>query len=78
MCPTELGYDANVAPSLRLLPIETRLQMQSLAEWRVKSDRWHEIPLDVGNADQIAKALEKSGGGAQGQFGQCACAGFLA
>ena len=59
MCPTELGYDANVAPSLRLLPIETRLQMQSLAEWRVKADRWHEIPLDVGNADQIAKALEK-------------------
>lgn len=59
MCPTELGYDANVAPSLRLLPIETRLQMQSLAEWRVKTDRWQEIPLDVGNADQIAKALEK-------------------
>ena len=59
MCPTELGYDASVAPSLRLLPIETRLQMQSLAEWRVKTDRWQEIPLDVGNADQIAKALEK-------------------
>ena len=59
MCPTELGYDASVVPSLRLLPIETRLQMQSLAEWRVKADRWLEIPLDVGNADQIAKALEK-------------------
>lgn len=59
MCPTELGYDAGVAPSLRLLPIETRLQMQSLAEWRVKADRWQHIPLDVGDADQIAKALEK-------------------
>lgn len=59
MCPTELGYDASVAPSLRLLPIETRLQVQSLAEWRVKTDRWQHIPLDVGNADQIAKALEK-------------------
>jgi hypothetical protein len=59
MCPTELGYDAHVAPSLRLLPIETRLQMQSLAEWRVKPDYWHELPLDVSNADQIAKALEK-------------------
>ena len=59
MCPTELGYDANVAPSLRLLPIETRLQMQGLAEWRMKAERWTEIPLDVGNADQIAKALEK-------------------
>lgn len=59
MCPTELGYDAEFAPSLRLLPIETRLQMQGLAEWRLKPDRWVEIPLDVNNADQIATALEK-------------------
>ena len=59
MCPTELGYDASLAPSLRLLPIETRLQLQGLAEWRVKPERWIEIPLDVNNADQIAKALEK-------------------
>ncbi len=59
MCPTELGYDAAIAPCLRLLPIETRLQMQSLSEWRLKTDHWLEIPLDVGNADQIAKSLEK-------------------
>ena len=59
MCPTELGYEPSVPPSLRLLPIETRLQVQSLAEWRIKPDRWHEIALDVGNADQIAKTLEK-------------------
>src|SRR5690606_19696234 len=59
MCPTELGYDASSPPSLRLLPIETRLQVQSLAEWRVKPDRWEEIRLAVGDADQIAKALEK-------------------
>ncbi|WP_236749163.1 dynamin family protein [Acidovorax carolinensis] len=59
MCPTELGYDASLAPSLRLLPIDTRLQLQGLAEWRLKHDRWLEFPLDVNNADQIAKALEK-------------------
>lgn len=59
MCPTELGYEADVPPCLRLLPIETRLQTQSLAEWRMKRDRWQEIPLDVGDADQIAKAVEK-------------------
>ena len=34
MCPTELGYDADVPPCLRLLPIETRLQPQALMEWR--------------------------------------------
>lgn len=59
MCPTELGYDAGAVPSLRLLPIETRLQVRSLAEWRIKPDSWQEIPLEVGNANQIAKALEK-------------------
>jgi hypothetical protein len=32
MCPTEMGYDAEVPPCLRLLPIETRLQPQSLME----------------------------------------------
>ena len=59
MCPTELGYDPSVAPCLRLLPIETRLQLKSLAEWRLKPDRWVEVALDIHDAGQIAKALEK-------------------
>ncbi|BEU95614.1 dynamin family protein [Acidovorax sp. DW039] len=59
MCPTELGYESSLPPSLRLLPIETRLQMQGLTELRLKPERWVEIPLDVNDADQIARALEK-------------------
>ena len=59
MCPTELGYDARFAPSLRLLPIETRLQSPGLAEWRARREHWTEIALDVRNAEQIAKAIEK-------------------
>lgn len=59
MCPTELGYDSSVAPCLRLLPIDTRLQLKSLAEWRLKPDRWVEVALDIHDAGQIAKALEK-------------------
>lgn len=59
MCPTELGYDAEVEPCLRLLPIETRLQPQGLAEWRLRPERWVKIPLDVNDADQISKAFEK-------------------
>ncbi|GAA4424411.1 dynamin family protein [Acidovorax lacteus] len=59
MCPTELGYDAERAPSLRLLPIETRLQPLGLADWRSRHDRWLEIPLDVQDADQLARSLEK-------------------
>lgn len=59
MCPTELGYEPNSRPSLRLLPIETRLQSQGLEEWRLRSDQWVEIALDIHDADQIAKAVEK-------------------
>ncbi|RYF07143.1 MAG: dynamin family protein [Comamonadaceae bacterium] len=59
MCPTELGYDLATPPSLRLLPIETRLQPQGLAEWRLKPERWVSIPLDVNSADQLAQSLEK-------------------
>ena len=59
MCPTEMGYDADVPPCLRLLPIETRLQPQALMEWRMAPEKWTRIDLDVNNPQQLAKALEK-------------------
>ena len=59
MCPTELGYDADVPPCLRLLPIETRLQTQALMEWRLVPEKWSHIDLDVNDPAQLAKALEK-------------------
>lgn len=59
MCPTELGYDADVPPCLRLLPIETRLQTQPLMEWRAVPEQWTRIDLDVNDAGQLAQALEK-------------------
>ncbi len=59
MCPTELGYDADVPPCLRLLPIETRLQPQALMEWRAVPDKWTRIDLDVNDPGQLAQALEK-------------------
>ncbi len=59
MCPTELGYDADVPPCLRLLPIETRLQTQALMEWRLVPEKWTRIDLDVNDPAQLAQALEK-------------------
>ena len=59
MCPTELGYDADVPPCLRLLPIETRLQTQALMEWRAVPEKWTRIDLDVNDPAQLAQALEK-------------------
>jgi hypothetical protein len=59
MCPTELGYDAEIPPCLRLLPIETRLQPQSLLDWRNAPDKWERVDLDVTDARQLARAIQK-------------------
>jgi hypothetical protein len=59
MCPTELGYDADVPPCLRPLPIETRLQPQPLMEWRAVPEKWLRVDLDVNDPAQLAKAFEK-------------------
>ena len=59
MCPTELGYDNDVPPCLRLLPIETRLQPQALMEWRAVPEKWTRVDLDVNDPSQLAQAFEK-------------------
>jgi hypothetical protein len=59
MCPTELGYDAEVPPCLRLLPIETRLQPQSLQDWRNAPEKWERVDLDVNDPQQLARAIQK-------------------
>jgi hypothetical protein len=59
MCPTELGYDADVPACLRLLPIQTRLQPQALMEWRLVPEKWTRVDLDVNDGAQLAGAMEK-------------------
>jgi hypothetical protein len=59
MCPTEMGYDPEVPPCLRLLPIETRLEPQALMEWRMAPEKWTRIDLDVNNSHQLAASFEK-------------------
>lgn len=59
MCPTELGYEPDVPPCLRLLPIETRLQPKSLLDFRNAPDKWERIDLDVNDPQQLARAIQK-------------------
>ena len=61
MCPTELGYDADVPPCLRLLPIETRLQPQPLMEWRAVPEKWMRVDLDVNDPAPAGEGLRESG-----------------
>ncbi|HET9977839.1 MAG TPA: dynamin family protein [Burkholderiaceae bacterium] len=57
MCPVELGYDAATPPVLALLPIDTRLEPQSLNDLRARADLWTRIRLDPDSPDQLAEAL---------------------
>ncbi len=59
MCPTEMAYDPDIPPCLRLLPIESRLQPQALMEWRQAPEKWERIDLDVTSPKQLAEALAK-------------------
>jgi hypothetical protein len=57
MCPVELAWDGSLGPMLSLLPIESRLEGLSLAELRSQPRAWRSIPLQVGDADQLAQVL---------------------
>ncbi len=57
MCPVEIGYDAGLPPMLALLPIDTRLEAQSLTELRAKPALWTQLPLDPTSPDKLAEAL---------------------
>src|SRR5262245_65533725 len=59
MCPTELQWDAAVAPSIQLLPIETRATHATTSEFKRFPDEWHVIPLDVGDAQALVEAFQQ-------------------
>jgi Dynamin family len=57
MCPVELSWDADEPPGLALLPINTRLRGQALAELRQRADQWQRIALPVLDSNKLAEAL---------------------
>ena len=59
MCPTELLYDGSRAPSIRLLPIETRLKDATVAEFKNYADEWLTLPLDLSSAERMTEALAR-------------------
>lgn len=61
MCPTELRYDEAEAPSIRLLPIETRLQEASTADFMepgAAGSHWTTVPLDPSSPDGMLAAFQ--------------------
>ena len=59
MCPTEIGYDPQLPPCLRLLPIDSRGQPLSLMAWRACPEAWTQMALDVQDPQQMAHTLQQ-------------------
>ncbi len=57
MCPVELAYDPEEAPTLSLLPIVTRLEGLSLGELRAQPRAWTHIRLNVKVPEELSLAL---------------------
>jgi hypothetical protein len=58
MCPTELLYDPEFKPQLRLLPIESRRSGTTISEFKGFPEQWETYPLDTENPDEMAKTLQ--------------------
>ncbi len=58
MCPTELFYNPDMAPSLQLLPIESRENGAPITELKGFPEQWQTLPLPLDNPGAIAAALQ--------------------
>lgn len=58
MCPTELMYDARQPVGIRLLPIETRLMTETIAELKNQEERWVQVSADANDVRSLRNAFE--------------------
>jgi len=59
MCPTELFFNPMHAPSLRLLPIDTKAREGCIADFKHDPDAWVEFPLNLDSADEMSATLKR-------------------
>lgn len=57
MCPTELLFDADKAPCIELLPIQTRASNSSVTEYKRFPDEWTVVNLDIESPEAMQDAL---------------------
>ncbi len=59
MCPTEIFWDAREEPSIKLLPIETRLSDDSLTYLKSTPNAWKKFRLNVNSPEEMKETLRK-------------------
>ena len=58
MCPTELLHERDSEPSLQLLPIETRKNGTTIAEYKTLPEEWKVKPLDTKSPASMIETLK--------------------
>lgn len=59
MCPTEIFYDKDGGSYIRVLNIETRLEDDSLIEYKQRPECWKQITLDCDSPAQMQEAFKQ-------------------
>lgn len=59
MCPTELYYEEDNPPFIRLLPIETKGSADTVSDLKRRPEVWSEFPLDIDSVEQMASTLQR-------------------
>ncbi len=59
MCPTEIFWDAREEPSIKLLPIDTRLSDDSLTYLKSTPNAWKKFRLNVNSPEEMKETLRK-------------------
>lgn len=59
MCPTELAWDAQLPPSIRLLPIETRAARLATSDYRDDPSAWTVLPLELDSPERMSAAFRQ-------------------
>ncbi|WP_308622138.1 dynamin family protein [Massilia sp. Se16.2.3] len=59
MCPTELLYEENLPPCIRLLPIGTRATQLSTGDYRDMPEAWTMLPLDLESPERMQEAFRQ-------------------
>lgn len=57
MCPTELLYNKDEVPSIKLLPIETRENTTTISEYKNFAEEWETKTFDPENPDDVRDVL---------------------
>ena len=57
LCPTEIRFQAQSAPSLQLLPIQTTEDPRPLLAWQEQPESWTHVELAADNPGQVTEAL---------------------